>query len=441
MLGGVPTGKVRYDNLKAAVSAVLGFTRARMESARWTAFREHYGVEAFYCQPGIKGAHEKGGVEGDIGWFRRNHLVPIPEVGSLDELNEMIDRWDEADEGRRIGARARTVGEYFVIERPLLRTVSQEPFETGLLLPVRVDRYSQITVRTNRYSAPARFIGRQLRVMLHASHLIVYDGQQVVAEHDRLFAKGGRRLELDHYLEALIRKPGALPGATARSDQLADQQGRSSASAPSITAAGRSSRSRTWRPPPTPRDTTAEPQADVGIAKGPGKADPSPPAKGPENQDEGSGESDRSVRKSRPPSPSVPSNSSSSGPARPGRSVRPVQVAMDELGVEEDEARQIVVTVQRQHAPRNLAGYLTAMARSGDLADLARSARTPSASRPAPPPATGARGPAVRTARRRRRPEPPIGAALVPDVPGGIPHDLGGTLPQSASPSSWHTRG
>ncbi|GAA3692709.1 hypothetical protein GCM10022224_067900 [Nonomuraea antimicrobica] len=75
--------------------------------------------------------------------------------------------------------------------------------------------YSQITVRTNRYSVPARFIGRQLRVMLHASHLIVYDGQQVVAEHDRLFAKGGRRLELDHYLEVLIRKPGALPGATA----------------------------------------------------------------------------------------------------------------------------------------------------------------------------------------------------------------------------------
>ncbi|MEU7900590.1 hypothetical protein AB0B45_48150 [Nonomuraea sp. NPDC049152] len=27
--------------------------------------------------------------------------------------------------------------------------------------------------------------------------------------------KAGRRLELDHYLEVLIRKPGALPGATA----------------------------------------------------------------------------------------------------------------------------------------------------------------------------------------------------------------------------------
>jgi transposase len=72
VLGGVPTGKVRYDNLKSAVSRVLGFSRARQETDRWTAFREHYGIEAFYCQPWIGGAHEKRGVEGDVGWFRRN---------------------------------------------------------------------------------------------------------------------------------------------------------------------------------------------------------------------------------------------------------------------------------------------------------------------------------------------------------------------------------
>jgi hypothetical protein len=76
VLGGVPTGKVRYDNLKAAVAQVLGFSRQRVETERWTAFRSHYGLDSLYCQPGIRGAHEKGGVEGQIGWFRRNHLVP-----------------------------------------------------------------------------------------------------------------------------------------------------------------------------------------------------------------------------------------------------------------------------------------------------------------------------------------------------------------------------
>jgi hypothetical protein len=53
---------------------------------------------------------------------------------------------------------------------------------------VRVDRYSQITVRTNRYSVPVRLIGRRVRVMLHASELIVYDGQAEVAHHERLLA-------------------------------------------------------------------------------------------------------------------------------------------------------------------------------------------------------------------------------------------------------------
>ncbi|WUA47230.1 DUF5395 domain-containing protein [Streptomyces sp. NBC_01367] len=67
----------------------------------------------------------------------------------------------------------------------------------------------------NRYSVPVRLIGRTVRVMLHASELVVYDGRQEVARHEPLIARGATRLELDHYLEALIRKPGALPGATA----------------------------------------------------------------------------------------------------------------------------------------------------------------------------------------------------------------------------------
>ncbi|MFC6086545.1 IS21 family transposase [Sphaerisporangium aureirubrum] len=215
VLGGVPFGKVRYDNLKAAVAQVLGFSRARVETPRWIAFREHYGIEPFYCQPGKQGAHEKGEVEGDIGWFRRNHLVPVPEVATLAELNALIDAWDSADDARRIGSRPRTIGDHFAIEQPLLKPLPGEAFETGLLLSPRVDRYSQINVRTNRYSVPARLIGRQVRVMLHASELVVYDGREEVARHERLLAKSGTRLELDHYLEVLIRKPGALPGATA----------------------------------------------------------------------------------------------------------------------------------------------------------------------------------------------------------------------------------
>jgi transposase len=67
-LGGVPTDKIRYDNLKPAVSRVL-FGRTRIETQRWVVFRSTYGFDAFYCQPGHEGSHEKGGVEGEGGRF------------------------------------------------------------------------------------------------------------------------------------------------------------------------------------------------------------------------------------------------------------------------------------------------------------------------------------------------------------------------------------
>lgn len=219
VLGGVPTGQIRYDNLKAAVARVTGLNRQRVEAERWTAFRSHYGIEAFYCRPGVEGAHEKGGVEGQIGWFRRNHLVPVPEVDSIAELNALIEKWDETDEQRRIGSRTHTVGEYFATEQPLLSPLPVDAFETGRWLFPRVDRYAQVMVRQNRYSVPSRLVGRQVRVLLNASELVVYDDRDrqrgEVARHERLMTKNGTRVELDHYLEALVRKPGALPGATA----------------------------------------------------------------------------------------------------------------------------------------------------------------------------------------------------------------------------------
>ena len=144
ILGGVPAWQIRYDNLTPAVTRVLRKGRARIENPRWTAFRSHYRFAAFYCEPGIEGAHEKGGVEGQVGYFRRNYLVPVPEVGSLAELNERIAAAEEAEDGRRIGTRIRTIGQDFAAEVPRLIPMPDEPFETGLLLSPRVDRYSQL---------------------------------------------------------------------------------------------------------------------------------------------------------------------------------------------------------------------------------------------------------------------------------------------------------
>ncbi|GGI01707.1 transposase [Arthrobacter liuii] len=215
-IGGVPVRHIRYDNLTSAVTAVVfGQGRQRQENDRWVLFRSHYGFDPFYCQPGIAGAHEKGGVEGEVGWFRRNRLSPMPAAESLDELNDRIRVWEAQDDRRRINDRIRTIGQDFAAEQPFLAPLPAEVFDPGLVLNPRVDRSSMVTVRMVKYSVPARFIGRKVRVSLRASEVVVFDGRAVAARHPRIVAKGGQSVQLDHYLEVLKTKPGALPGSTA----------------------------------------------------------------------------------------------------------------------------------------------------------------------------------------------------------------------------------
>ena len=71
--GGV-FSKLKFDNLKSAVDKVLK-GRRRVESDRFVAMRSHYLFESQFTTPGLEGAHEKGGVEGEVGRCRRNHLV------------------------------------------------------------------------------------------------------------------------------------------------------------------------------------------------------------------------------------------------------------------------------------------------------------------------------------------------------------------------------
>lgn len=219
-LGGVPVVHIRYDNLKNAVTRVL-FGRSRIESQKWILFRSHYGFDAFYCRSGVEGAHEKGGVEVEGGRFRRNHLVPMPKVASIAELNDLLAAADAKDDHRRLEGRTVTVATDFALEQRLLRPLPGEAFETGVTLTPRVDRHSRVSVRQTYYSVPARFIGARLRTLLRADEVLIFDGKTLVARHDRSRVRGGQVLVLDHYLEVLSRKPGALPGSMALSQARA----------------------------------------------------------------------------------------------------------------------------------------------------------------------------------------------------------------------------
>ena len=80
-----------------------------------------------------------------------------------------------------------------------------------------MDAKARVCVLQSWYSVPVRLVGRRVTVRLGAHQLEVLDpgSGRVVAVHQRSLHKHTQDLVLDHYLEVLARKPGALVGSTA----------------------------------------------------------------------------------------------------------------------------------------------------------------------------------------------------------------------------------
>ncbi|HZK15182.1 MAG TPA: IS21 family transposase [Solirubrobacterales bacterium] len=218
--GGV-FGLIRYDNLKAAVAQVCK-GRRRVESDRFVGLRSHYGFDSSFCLTGVRGAHEKGGVESEVGRFRRRHLVPVPKVESLGELNEQLAAACWSDLDRTIVGRKEPVGVMLARERSLLADLPPEPHCTTEEASPRVDSKALVTVRQNRYSVPARLVGMRVRAKVGAREIAIWHDGAPVATHERLAGRHGTSAQLDHYLDLLGRKPGAL----ARSLALRQQRDR-----------------------------------------------------------------------------------------------------------------------------------------------------------------------------------------------------------------------
>ena len=201
---------LRYDNLSSAVKKILR-GRQREETERVIAFRSHWGFRSEYCNP-AKG-NEKGGVEGELGWYRRNFLVPVPEAGNLAGLNALLLDNCRASQQHTISGRTTTIAAAMEQERPHLLPLAGERFALEEILFPVVDGKGCVRVKTNWYSTPLD-AGVRAMVKVWPSQVEIYRDFECVARHQRCYGRGHQFLNLEHYLDVLERKPGAMAGST-----------------------------------------------------------------------------------------------------------------------------------------------------------------------------------------------------------------------------------
>ena len=210
-MGAVPR-TITYDNLSLAVKRVLTGSR-REEQREFVAFRSHYLFESNFCRPAE--AHEKGHVENLVGYMRRNFLVPIPHVTSLEELNALLGERCRGSLGRRLRGQDRTVGEAWEEERRHLLPLPSRPWPCCATRAARATLSCLVSFDSNRYSVPAAYAGRNVLVHAYVDRVEIAAGDRIVASHRRCYQRGQDVLDPYHYLPVLMQKPRAFHQARA----------------------------------------------------------------------------------------------------------------------------------------------------------------------------------------------------------------------------------
>ena len=98
------------------------------------------------------------------------------------------------------------------IERAHLLPLAEEGFDLAEVGFGVVDGKGCVKVRTNSYSVPLR-VGTRVQVKVRPAQVEIWHEGERVARHPRCYNRRQEILDLEHYLEVLEHKPGALAGS------------------------------------------------------------------------------------------------------------------------------------------------------------------------------------------------------------------------------------
>ncbi len=202
--GGV-SSQALFDNDSALVREILAGGK-RLQTPEFVALAAHYGFEAVFANPGR--GNEKGGVEHLVRWAQQNVFSPVPEVGSLAELNERA-RQECLQDAQRRHKGGRLVTELWDGEQAQLGTLPAKPFDACRKRFVRVDKTLLVHYEGVQYSAPADYAQKALLLRVFWDRVEIADGQRTVAVHQRRSKGDPPSLQLEHYLPVLARKSRA----------------------------------------------------------------------------------------------------------------------------------------------------------------------------------------------------------------------------------------
>lgn len=202
-----------YDNMRVAIRRFVG-PKEKEPTEALLSMATYYTFSFRFCN--VARGNEKGHVERSVEYIRRKAFSAQDSFDALSAANDWLIKRCE-----QLNAANHQISEKFAHEQAHLYA-ARPAFDCCRLESARVDKYATVMVSSNRYSVPDQLVGKLLQVRLYAEQIQLYCEKEKVATHQRSFSKHSWSIKIEHYLNTLRKKPGALAGSLAL--QNADQR-------------------------------------------------------------------------------------------------------------------------------------------------------------------------------------------------------------------------
>ena len=207
--GGVPR-RISYDNSRIAV-ARIGSHRERKVTTEFLRLKSHFLFEDHFCL--VRRPQEKGHVERLLDFARRNFLVPVPRVDSLEKLNERLIQCCQEDLNRQLRGKPSSKQVLLAEEQPSMLPLPKQSFDAHRLAQANANSLSLVRFDRNSYSVPTKYAYRQITIIGTIDEVRLVFEDELIAQHRRHWGREQSFFDPVHYLGLLERKPGGFDHA------------------------------------------------------------------------------------------------------------------------------------------------------------------------------------------------------------------------------------
>jgi hypothetical protein len=171
----------------------------------------HYVLRDRYGRPG-KG-NDKGGVEGLVGYARRNFMVPIPEFPTWEAFNDWLEEQCRKRQADKLRGHSETIGERLRPDLEAMAPLPATPFEACDQASGRVSSLALVRYKTNDYSVPVAYGHRDVWIRAYVDRVVIGSGGEIIARHLRSYDREDMVFDPVHYLPLIEKKIGAFEQA------------------------------------------------------------------------------------------------------------------------------------------------------------------------------------------------------------------------------------